>query len=183
MRCRPVLLAGLALLVAAPQAFAAPKAQISDAKGDYPVPVGDIASVTFSTIPKGSKEALQIDMLLAGPPSTQTPYSYTVTFTADDCEFAAIHYGHPLEGVFSTSGVGCRDGSTSLPEGSFKVTGSHVIFTVPLSKKIKRGSILEDLAAETAAGGAVSGGVAGNTGDTASSDKTWKVGSDRPKKK
>jgi hypothetical protein len=180
---RTAIAVAAALLGLAPLAHAAQKPQIVDPKGDYPVPVGDIVSVTFSTVPKGLKEQLQLDMVVAEAPSTNTPYSYTVRFLADECSFSATYYGHPFEGVFSDSGVGCQaPGSTELPVGTVKVSGTHIIFTVKFDKFIKRGALLEDLVAETAVGGAASGGVISSSGDRATGTE-WVIGSDRKKKK
>lgn len=178
---RPLLAATVALLTAVPTAHAKVAPQIVDPKGDYRVPVGDIISVTFTTERKGTKESLQLDMLLAEAPSTNTPYAYEVRFNAGDCEFVAIYFGHPLDGVFSKSGVGCYVDETP-PAGTVKVTGTHVIWTVKLSGPVKRGVLLEALTAGTTPGGASSGGPAQLAGDAATGDD-WVVGSDRPKKK
>jgi hypothetical protein len=181
MRSRRLLAAAIALLAATPAAHAKVQPQIQDPKGDYPVGVGDIVSLTFTTPLKGIKEQLQIDMELAADPSTNTPYAYEVRFVAEDCNFVAIYFGHPFDGVFSKSGVGCQTTETP-PEGVVKVSGTHIVFTVKFTSKIKRGTLLENLTAATAPGGALSGGLAARGGDSASGDE-WVVGSDRPKKK
>jgi hypothetical protein len=171
-----------AVAVLASQAGAAPKPQITDAKGDYPVAAGDIVSATLSTVQKGLREQLQIDLVLAAAPSTSTPYSYAVGFTVGACNFRAIHYGHPADGVFSKSGVGCSGGGTSLPEGSYKIKGSTITFTVPMTGALKRGAKATKLVADTQPSGAVSGGAVAALGDAATG-KDWVLGSDRPKKK
>jgi len=174
MRARHLLVPLALTTVLASGALAAPKPQLTDPKGDYPVAGADIVSATLSTLP-GAKGKLQIDLALAAAP---TAYSYSVNFIAGDCSFAAIYYGHPAEGVFSKSGVGCRvAGSTSLPEGSFKIKGSTITFTVPLTGALKKGVTVTDITAGTAPSGMISGSVAAALGDNATTNATYKIGS------
>ncbi len=171
----PHVLVPLALTtLLASSALAAPKPQLTDPKGDHPVAAGDIISATLSTL-KGGKGKLQIDLVVAAAPST---YSYSVNFVAGDCSFGAIYYGHPFEGVFSRSGIGCRiAGSTSLPEGSYKIKGSTITFLVPLAGDLKKGVTVTDITANTVPSGVISGGAAAMLGDQAETDTTYTIGS------
>jgi hypothetical protein len=184
VRRLPALAAAAALLAASPYAHAAPKPQIVDPKGDYAVAQGDIIQVTFSTATAARKELLQIDLLLATTPTSNIPFSYTVRFNAPGCTFRATYFGHPFNGTFEKSGVGC---DASPPPGTVKIDGMHIVFSVPFDAKVKRGVLIKDLAAETAPGpGALPAFVpvtdAADTGDVATG-ATWVVGSDKPKRK
>ncbi len=170
----PVLLIAC---LAAPPALAKKAPLIEDPTGDHPVPVGDIVSADITSVTTG-KGKLTITMTLAGAPSTTTPYSYSVNFIVGDCDFGAIYYGHPFAGVFTTSGVGCREtGSTSLPEGTVKVSGATITWTVPMTGALKKGALATDITANAQPSGVISGGVVAALGDTAATDKSYKLGS------
>ena len=178
MRAR-LLIAPAALLVALTAAPSSAKKVplIEDPKGDYPVAAADIVSADMTTATKG-KGSLVITLNLAAAPSTSTPYSYWVGFVVGDCNFLAALYNHPLEGVFTTSGVGCtQPGETSLPEGNVKVSGSTITWTVPLTGDLKKGATATDITAGTAPTGMISGGVVEALGDAAATDKSYKIGS------
>jgi hypothetical protein len=148
-------------------AHAAPKPQITDATGDYQIASADIVSGLLAVSGKGKYPTLIIRLTLAAPPVTTTPYSYVVSFKVGDCSFYAEYYGHPLDRVFSTSGVGCDDGSTSLPDGSVAVNGSAVVWSVPFDGSFKLGQKVTHLAAATEPGGAVTGTFPPPAGDAA----------------
>lgn len=171
--------AGVALL--APHADAAPKPQVKDAKGDYPVASADIVSATLSTIPKGLKEQLQIDIVFAGPIAGSPPYTRSLSFTVGGCQFAATHFGHGTP-AFNDNGVGCSSGDTTTTAGTMKIKGSTITFLVPMTGALKRGGKVTDLAVATAPLGMAAGTPLDLAGDAASG-KDWVIGSDRPKKK
>ena len=174
-RVLPAVVVAIALAAAPAGAKKAPL--IEDPKGDYPVPNGDIVSADITTVPTG-KGKLLITMDVAAAPSTSTPYSYSVNFVVGDCSFSAVYYGHPFEGVFTTSGVGCQvDGETSLPEGNVKVSGTTITWTVPLTGDLKKGATATDITANAQPSGMASGGVVATLGDAASTDKSYKIGS------
>ena len=163
-----VAAAAIATLVAgAATSHAAPKPQITDATGDYPVASADITSGSLALVAPRNK-AITIKLNLAAPPTTTTPHTYSVAFTVADCSFRAAYYGHPFEGVFTTSGVGCQvEGETSLPEGNVEVVGSSIVWTVPTAAPLKRGAKVTGLTATTQFSGVVSGGAVEAIGDAA----------------
>lgn len=166
---RRTLLALIAVAaLAVPHAGAANAPQVVDPKGDYPNAAADILSVLFET---RGKSAMTITMELASAPNTPVPYSYQITFVAGDCDWR----GH-LFGAQGSVGGGCRDDDSAAPTGA-KIDGNKVIFTVPAKGRLKPGTILTTLGANNSVGGASAGGASALTGDGATSDKTYKVGS------
>lgn len=156
-----------AVVAGASTAGAAVAPQIADPKGDTPVAAADIVKGTL-TVVKPRKKAMTIALELAAAPSTANPHTYSVTFTVADCSFRAAYYGHPFEGVFTTSGVGCSvQGETSLPEGAVEVKGSTITWTVPMSAPVKPGAKVTALEAATEFSGVMSGGPGQAVGDTA----------------
>ena len=174
MRVR-TLAVPLALLVALSGTSSAKTAPlIEDPAGDHPVAAGDILTADILTTKKG-KGALEITMTVGAPPSTTTPYAYTVMFTADDCDFSATYFGHPLEPAFLDSGVGCTEAAGgSKPAGNVKVSGSTITFLVPLTGALKKGVVVTDISAVTMFSGMLN---SGPIGDSAATDKTYKIGS------
>ena len=178
MRIRLVI-APAALLVALAVGSSSAKTAplIEDPKGDYPVPAADILSADITTVKTG-KGKLIIELVVDAAPSPTTPYSYTVSFVVGDCNFSAVYYGHPFDGVFTKTGVGCSDpSSTSLPEGNIKIDGGKLTWTVPLSGDLKKGATATEITAATQPTGMVSGGVIAMLGDEATTDKSYKIGS------
>ena len=171
----------LALGLIAGSAGAAPKPQITDAKGDYPEASADIVSARLSTVPKGTKEQLQIDLVMAGAVTGSAPYTRSVHFTVGDCSFSATHFGHGTP-AFADNGVGCSSGDTTTVAGTMKIKGSTITFLVPMTGAIKRGAKVTDLRAATAPSGMLANSPLDNAGDTATGSD-WVIGSDRPKKK
>lgn len=173
----------LAIVVLASQAGAAPKPrpQLTDAKGDYPVASADIVSATLSSVPHVTETLLQIDLTLAAPPRTVTPYSYTLGFTVPGCDFRVVYFGHPFRGVLNDSTAGCITGN-AVPHGRYSIEGSTITFTVPMSGALKRGARATNLFAVTEPGAYSSASMVGLFGDTATGTD-WVLGSDRPKKK
>ena len=167
MRTAVTAAAIAALLAGAATATAAPKPQINDAAGDYPVASADITSGSLALVAPRNK-AITIKLNLSAAPSTSVPHTYSVAFTVADCSFRAAYYGHPFEGVFSTSGVGCQvEGETSLPEGAVEVVGSSVVWTVPAAAPLKKGAKVTGLTASTQFSGVMSGGAGEAVGDLA----------------
>lgn len=176
MRTRHLLPSAAVVLALLAGQASAKAPLIEDPKGDYPVPSADIVSADITTVKVG-KGKLLIDLVLAAAPATTTPYTYSVSFVVDDCQFSAVYYGHPFEGVFSTTGVGCDDpASTSLPEGAAKISGSKITWTVPLAGALKKGATATDITAATQPSGMVSGGIVAALGDGATTDKSYKIG-------
>lgn len=180
---RTISVAALAILaLAATHAGAAPKPQLTDPKGDYAVEASaDIVSATLSTIPKGTKEQLQIAVVFAAPIAGRPPYTRTLGFTVGDCEFSAIHFGHGTP-AFSDNGVGCSSGDATTVAGTMKIKGSTITFLVPLTGALKRGAKVTDLHAATAPSGMLANSPLDLAGDTATGSD-WVIGSDRPIKK
>lgn len=179
----------LAIVVLASQAGAAPKPkpQLTDAKGDYPVASADIVSATLSTVPDGTGTLLQIDLTLAAPPTTVTPYSYTVGFNVPGCQFRVVYFGHPLKPVLNDSVGGCLIKDTAVPHARYRIQDSTITFTVPMSGALKRGARATSLFADTEPSGVSSEGTVATItfatfGDTATGTD-WVLGSDQPKKK
>jgi hypothetical protein len=181
-----ILVAPVANLASQAGASPKPKPQLTDAKGDYPVASADIVSATLSSVPAGTQTLLRIDLTLAAPPMTVTPYSYTLGFIVSGCQYRVVYFGHPFRGVLNDSTAGCITGD-AVPHGRYSIEGSTITFTVPMSGALKRGARATDLFATTEPGAVSSAGTVATIpvatfGDTATGTD-WVLGSDRPKKK
>lgn len=176
-----LLCSGVASAGTTSRAAPKPKPQLTDPKGDYPVASADIVSGTLSSVPDGTKTLLQIDLTLAAPPTTLTPYSYTLGFTVPGCDFRAVYFGHPLKGVLNDSVAGCITGK-AVPHARYRIQGSTITFTVPMSGALKRGVRATTLFAVTEPGGVSSASKLAMFGDTATGTD-WVLGSDLPNKK
>jgi hypothetical protein len=169
-------IAAVALCAGMAAAHGAPKPQITDATGDYQVPSGDIVSGSLA-LSGPKRKTLTVKLDLVDAPSATAPHSYTVSFKVADCNFKAIYYGHPFGAVFSTSGVGCDDGSAAgnLPAGTVAVDGTSIVWSIPLAAPLKLKQKVTTLTALTEPGGMASGGPTQAIGDTANGTD-WVIG-------
>ncbi|HVF20386.1 MAG TPA: hypothetical protein VNA14_09100 [Mycobacteriales bacterium] len=164
MRRMPIVVAVLSGLLVVPHAGAAPKPQLIDPKGDYPVAGADLVSALFVT---EKKTKLVITLEFAGPVNTPIPFGYQVTFTTDDgCTWRGNFFG-----TTGNSSGGCTTSNTSPPTA--KVAGNKIIFTVAAKGDLKPGTELSRIAASSTPGGGLAGGPGGDTGQT---DATYIVG-------
>jgi hypothetical protein len=175
---RNVILVAVALLGLVSQPAGAKPPLLEDPKGDAPVAVGDIVSADITTILRGGGK-LVIRMSLASAPSTLTPYTYRLQFDVGACAFQAFYFGHPLDAAFSKSAMGCADGNNATPlgEGNATVSGTSITWTVPLSGDFEPGALITRISAATEPGGLTSGTRLEAAGDTATTHKTYTIGS------
>jgi len=160
---RRTLLALIAVTaLAVPQAEAAPKPQLTDPKGDYPVAGADIVSALFTTV----KGKLVVTVELAGSPSTPAPFAYQLRFSTDEgCNWRGnVFYD-------GSSSGGCSGTDASPP--AVKASGNKLIFTMAAKGVLKPGIELSGLAVSTTPGGALAGAPGGDTGTT---ETTYVIG-------
>lgn len=158
---RTTIAAVLLVLCPAAASAASPGAQrpqLEDPDGDWPVPSADITAVTLST----QGQAVRVRLDLSGPPSPAQPTAYVVSFAYPGCQRLDVIYqygaGVPAaaDGSYTDSSA-CADGSalvagSDLTDVSVSVTGSSVIWSVPLSGKLRRGARVTNLRAHTSFG-------------------------------
>ncbi|HVE62931.1 MAG TPA: hypothetical protein VNB94_03925 [Mycobacteriales bacterium] len=163
---RTVLAAAIAVIaLAAPHAGAAPKPQLTDPRGDYPVAGADIVSALFVT---EKKTKLVVTVEFAGPPNTPVPFAYQLRFSTDDnCTWRGNVFG-----VDGSSSGGCTGSNASPP--AVKISGNKIVFTMPAKGALKPGTELSDIAVSSTPGGALAGAPGG---DTAATDAAYVVGS------
>lgn len=164
MRRTPLAAALLACVLVVPSAGAAPKPQLTDPKGDYPVAGGDLVSGLFVT---EKKSKVVITLEFAGPVNTPIPFAYQLTFATDDsCVWRGNYFG-----VNGSSSGGCATSNASPP--TVKASGNKIIFTIAAKGALKPGTELSDIRASSTPSSALAGGPGGDTGAT---DATYVVG-------
>lgn len=146
-------------------AGAAPKPQLVDPKGDYPVAGADLVSALFVT---QKKSKLVVAVEFADVPNGQVPFAYQLRFTTDDgCNWRGNYFGE----TFGSSG-GCAADDSSPP--SVTVKGKTIVFTMAAKGKLKPGTELSGIAVSSTPGGVLSGAGGGDSGET---DTTYVIGS------
>lgn len=179
MQPQRIAIAGLlaTAVLAAQGASAAPGPHVQDPGGDHPVAMGDIVSATFSTV-RGKSPALRIQLSLAAAPTVPSLYSYTISFTAGECPVDVMYHGSGESGSARCVVEGLSVDGPSVPV-DVSVSGSTITFRVPLGGDLRKGVVLTDLAVVTMPSGAVAGRGTGEPalGDTATSNRTYRIGS------
>lgn len=165
MSRRPVLLvAALAATLAIPS-HAAPKPQITDAKGDGPQPGVDIVSVLWSTTGSGSgrkyvPKKLVVTMTMAGDVVTQPGLTYEVSALTTTCETVtfSVQQGNPYSTALGVNGWAewgaCTkpgsDGPSSVELLTAAVKGNTITWSMSiksLPKDLTLGTIFSDFEA------------------------------------
>ena len=157
----------------------------------------DIVSVTYATAGKGKGKAyvpatLLASMTLTAPPLEQAGVGYEVAATVDGCGDLVFSYtpGTVASGILGEALVFVGCGGTTDPTSDaqiltpkFAVNGSTLTWSIALKqlpKEVRAGAVLGALTSrvdlvEPAFGTRLVGPAPGLF-DTASSDKTWKIG-------
>ena len=162
---RPAILAALLAAAVAMPSHAAPKPQITDAKGDGPQPGVDIVSVLWSTTGTGSgrryvPKKLVLTMTLAGDVLTNPGITYeasAVTTTCETVTFSA-QQGTPYSAVVGVNGWAewgscskpTSDGDSNVELLTVAVKGNTLTWTMPikmLPKGLTLGTVFSDFEA------------------------------------
>ena len=162
-----------ALIVSSGPATAAGP-HLEDPAGDYAVAAGDVVAATFSTVRGRNTPALQIELTLAGAPSQPAQFSYTVGFTAGECVMDVMYYGAAESASARCVTDGLEIDGYRVPV-MVSVKGSTISMRMPLNRDVAMGVVLSDLAVVTSPGGLLAGRGA-PLGDSATSEKTYRVG-------
>lgn len=164
MHVRSCAVAAVVLLAGAGAALGSPGSpQLRDPRGDWPVPSGDVLSLTLST--QADPDQLVVDLELAAPPAASVPQSYNASFGFPGCRTLVLAYywsgGTPGLGDSSfadPTGCSYEDGTgpvvlaQPLADVAAEVRGSHVIWRVRLAGGLRRGATVRRLRAYTTTG-------------------------------
>jgi hypothetical protein len=180
---------GLAVLLA-PTAHAAPKPQLTDARGDWQTAGQDVLSGRLSSVRGDTGPMVQGELQLAAPPSVPGTI-YRFTFHLDCHEYSFAYEVPGAEdsslGAPNQPGMNYDDNCAGLPgpEASYRATaevrGNVIVWRAPYVGHIQRGAVarrFEALACFTL----TCGMSVTQTGDTAASAGYYAVGSDLPRR-
>lgn len=165
MRRPALLLAALVAVAVAMPSHAAPKPQITDAKGDGPQPGADIVSVLYSTTGTGTgrkyvPKKLVVTMTMAGDVITHPGLTYEVSALTTSCETVTFsaQQGSPYTTVTGLNGWAewgsctkpSSDGDSNVELLTAAVKGNTITWSMPikmLPKGLTVGTIFSDFAA------------------------------------
>lgn len=166
--------------------------QIEDPEGDHPVPWVDLTAVQLQLVPAKGGQVLEVTFTTSGPITPEnrnmmTGYTFNATAgkgkgaKEKTCDLAVIYYAYPsaTETLLPAGSAGASCGGKDLSP-PFRVDDNTVTISVALRDltDVGVGTVLSDLTAKTAPFEGFDGddtGLLAETGDRASSDKSWKI--------
>lgn len=152
--------------------------QLEDPRGDWPLASSDVLSVTLGTVKnrKGVSAALSVTMRVAAPVDPQTPVIYTVNMMHGECAGVAVRLllAGELSGVKREADVrhsDCGDAETQTAIAA-TVQGDKIVWQVPLTAKLPKGTQLVDVTAATTPGARARYPLGSTTSGTPFGDRT-----------